>query len=141
MASAQATQASGIRETVSRWPVGVAAVFLALEAMDRTDFIEGRKAPRSKYNVAGTLRLDGPGKSVGSIAVHTRDISSYTVGFVTDELPGIGRGGTLQLLGPDGTPLEVGVCIYRWREIVPEWYEAAAHFNACQPVFGEYNLP
>jgi hypothetical protein len=129
---------SNIRQIVSRWPSEVAAAFLVLDASKpEADGMERRKTPHTRYNVRATLELSHGG---GNIIIYSRDLNPYAVGFMTNVPLALGKRGTLHIYGPGNVPCRVECDVYRCREFIPGWFEAAAHFRGKQIEFGEYNI-
>lgn len=113
-----------------------AEIELILSAMEAGSAHDDRRQhPRVTYRVRASLRLfsDPPGAEPWQL--HTRDVSTRGLGFITrDRLP-LGYGGTVEMPGPTGRPVTINATLFRCREIGNGWFEGALYFNREQWLF------
>ena len=100
---------------------------------------ERRKAGRRRrpFETAARLRLwaDGPGAEPWFLYV--RNAEPRGLGFICpDRLP-LGYGGSLSLIGPNGSRLEADVTLVRCSNCPGGWYEGALTFTRRQMAFAD----
>jgi hypothetical protein len=114
------------------WPHEVEMMISAMEAA-RPAVRDRRKQHRNTYRAVATLRLyvDGDTPRV----LYTRNVDSRGIGFISQKRLPLGYGGTVELRAPDGQTVQATCTIFRCREMVNGWYEAALSFNTEQWLF------
>lgn len=121
----------------NEWPPEVELIASALEAGQSAAAgddeaghpFDRRALHRRRYRVIAQLQLftDRPGTPPWCLYV--RDADRRGLGFLTPHRLPLGYGGRLEVLAPDGTPLQLHCTLLRCRETVKDWFEGALAFN------------
>lgn len=117
-----------------RLPAQVELILSAMEA-GGNHAIERRKTYRLPYRAVARLKLFSDQPDDEPWTLYTRNVDSRGMGFITPRRMPLGYGGVVELLAPNGEWVRVHCTIFRCRETVAGWYEAALYFNTEQFAF------
>jgi len=108
-----------------------------MSALDAASYShERRRTVRYPYRVRAVLRLYAEIEDATPCLLHTRDITSRSLGFVTRRRLPLGYGGTVDLPDPKGVIRSIDCTLLRCRELTNGWYEGSLYFNREQYDFG-----
>jgi len=119
---------------VDPWPPEVEMMISALEAA-RPLGRERRKQPRTRYRAIAMLRLYFDVEGHAPRVLYTRNVDSRGLAFLSPLRLPLGYGGSVELPAPDGSQLSASCTIFRCREMINGWHEAALSFNTEQWIF------
>lgn len=116
------------------WPAKVDLILSAIDA-GRGNLVERRKRYRLPYRAIGKLRLFSDTDDAEPWTLYSHDVDSRGVGFITPRRLPLGYGGMIDIRAPNGEMVRAHCTVFRCRETVQGWYEAALYFNTEQYAF------
>lgn len=94
-----------------------------------------RQVMRHPYRVRAALQLFANISEGAPVKLHTRDITTRSLGFITRHRLPLGYGGVVDLPDPQGMIRSIDCTVLRCREVAKGWYEGALYFNREQRDF------
>jgi hypothetical protein len=122
------------------FPAEVEFVISALEAGPRSA-VERQKLKRVPYRVRAMFKLFSDPQEQPPCLLYTRHVNRQALGFISPRHLPLSHGGVLNIVGPDGTIMQVYCTVLRCREVAPGWHEGAVYFNREQQVFCAEQTP
>lgn len=105
-------------------------ILSAMDAAAVRPAVDRRTGSRRGSRGVADLRLYAHGDDAPPMKLYTRDISSTTVGFITQDRLPLGYNGLVRITLNDGGDVITASCqVYRCRPAVGGWYEGALHFT------------
>jgi len=104
-------------------------------ARSRIPRIERRRNARAIYRTQAWLQAIDATGAVRPPMIHTRDLDTLGLGFISKHDLSVLAEGELHLPAANGRPVRVICAVRRSREFGGGWYEGFVEFKAEQPLF------
>ncbi len=121
-------------DSVADWPEAARLALDQLLSAGPAVTGDARSLPRHVYHLRAELALAG----AAAVAVYTRDVNAWDVGFVLPTAVPVGAKAVVRLVAPDGRRMRIGCRVRRCRPLAGNWHEGYAEF--CQPQYSLENV-